>query len=232
MNLVKNIKNIIIDTITKAIKIIDDLFFRSSYREKNFYVNKQNVPRTLITVWGFLDFERTYYTNKNKENGFFLIDELFGFEKYKNYDQIIRGLLINESINTNINKACNNSLVYNFDILKSLSTSSLPDIPRQTVYNWMKNWSIPKIDYEPIENGKTLYVMADEKWIHDQIRKNKLNDDEKHKKHFIMSKCFVIFTGAKTKNGRTELLGKHTFITSSKSPWKDLMDEICIIYDF
>lgn len=232
VNLFANIKKLIVDTIIYAIKIIDNLFLNSDYRKKNFFINKQSIPRTIVSTWGTLSFERTYYTDKNKENGFFLIDELFGFEKYKTYDQIIRGLLINESVNTNPNKACNNSLVYNFDILKYLTPSKVSDIPRQTIYNWIKNWVIPKIDYDCIENGNTLYVMADEKWIHEQIRKCKLSDDEKTKKHFIMSKCFVIFTGAKTKNGRTELLGKHTFITSSKTPWKDLMDEICKIYDF
>ena len=232
LNLITSIKNIIVDTIVYSIKIIDDLFLKSDYRKQNFYISKQNVPRTIISTWGNMFFERTYYTDKNKENGFFLIDELFGFEKYKNYDQIIRGLLINESINTNVNKACNNSLVYNFDILKNLTTSKVVDIPRQTVYNWIKNWDIPKVDYKPIENGNTLYVMADEKWIHEQIKTIKLSNEDKTKKHFIMSKCFVIFTGAKTKNERTELLGKHVFITSSKTPWKDLMDEICKIYDF
>ena len=74
--------------------------------------------------------------------------------------------------------------------------------------------------------------MADEKWIHEQIRKSKLDDNEKDKKHYIMSKCFIIFTGAKIKNNRTELLNRHVFITSSKTPWKDLMDEISTIFDF
>lgn len=232
LNLTRSIKNIIIDTIINSIRIIDNLFLNSNYRQKYFYINKQSVPRTIITYWGSLYFERTYYTDKNKNNGFFLIDELFGFEKYKSYDQIIRGLLINASVITNPNKACNNSLVYNFDLLKNLSNSSLPDIPRQTIYNWINNWVIPKVNYEPIQNNKTLYVMADEKWIHKQIRKATLSIDEKSKKHFIMSKCFVIFTGSKIKNGRTELLGKHIFITSSKSPWNNLMDEICKVYDF
>ena len=232
LNLIRDIKDIILNTIVYVIDTIDKLFLNSSYRKEHFYVNKQNVSRTIVTVWGTLSFKRTYYTNKSKEDGFFLIDELFDFEKYKTYDQVIRGLLINESANTNTNKACNNSLVYNIDILKNLTSSSLPDIPRQTVYNWIKNWSIPDVSYDPIDNDKTLYVMVDEKWIHEQIRKDNLNEDEKNKKHYIMSKCFVAFTGAKTKNGRTELLGKHTFITSSKTPWKDLMDKICEIYDF
>ena len=163
LNLIRDIKDIILNTIVYVIDTIDKLFLNSSYRKEHFYVNKQNVSRTIVTVWGTLSFKRTYYTNKSKEDGFFLIDELFDFEKYKTYDQVIRGLLINESANTNTNKACNNSLVYNIDILKNLTSSSLPDIPRQTVYNWIKNWSIPDISYDPIDNDKTLYVMVDEK---------------------------------------------------------------------
>ena len=232
LNLISSINKIIIDTLSYAIRIVDNLFLNSEERIKYFYINKKNVSRTIVGVWGSISFERTYYTDKNKQNGFYFIDELFGFEKYKTYDQIVRGLLINESVNTNVNKACNNSLNYNFDILNYFSSNALPNIPRQTIYNWIKNWNIPKVNYQPIANKNVLYVMCDEKWIHEQIRKSKLNDEEKSKKHYIMSKCFVIFTGATVKNKRKKLLNKHVFITSSKSPWKDLMDEICKIYDF
>ncbi len=234
LNLINDFKTIVIDTISYVIRVIDKLFLDSKYRKKNFYINKQAIPRTIVDVFGTLCFERNYYTDKNKENGFFLIDEIFGFEKYKTYGQVIRGLLINEAVNTNVNRACNNSLVYNISILDNLKngSNSLPNIPRQTVYKWITNWILPKIEYNTIETTETIYVMADEKWIHEQIRKDKFDIDEKDKKHYIMSKCFVIFTGVKRKHNRTKLLNRHIFITSSKTPWKDLMDEICKIYDF
>ena len=41
-----------------------------------------------------------------------------------------------------------------------------------------------------------------------------------------MSKCFVIFTHIKNKGKRNIL------ITTTNKPWKELMDEICQIYDF
>lgn len=229
----KKIHELIIKTLEHAIKIIDELFSKSEYRRKHFYINKQNVNRTIVDIYGTLSFSRTYYTNKDKENGFFMIDELFGFEQYKTYSQLVRSLLIKESTNTNVNKACNNSLVYNFNILDNLNkNSNINNIPRQTVYHWIKELVIPKVNYEPIETKETLYVMADEKWIHEQIRLNKLELDEQQKKHYIMSKCFVIFTGISRKNKRSKLLNRHIFITSSKTPWKELMDEICKIYDF
>lgn len=36
-------------------------------------------------------------------------------------------------------------------------------IPRQSIYRWLRNTKITNINYAPINNGKTLYVMADEK---------------------------------------------------------------------
>ena len=68
--------------------------------------------------------------------------------------------------------------------------------------------------------------MVDEKWIHKQD-KNIPNT-----RKYIMAKCFVIFTGIKRKGKRSRLTGKHTFITSSDSPWKKLMQELPNIYDF
>lgn len=233
LSFTKKIHEIIIRVLKSAIKTIDNLFAKSDYRRKNFYINKQNINRTIVDCYGELSFNRTYYTDKNKENGFFMIDKLFGFEQYKTYSQLVRSLLIKEATNTNVNKACSNSLVYNFNILDSLKTKNdINSIPRQTVYNWIKQLIIPKVNYKPIETKETLYVMADEKWIHEQIRLNKLDLSEKEKKHYIMSKCFVIFTDISRKNNRSKLLNRHVFITSSKTPWKDLMDEICKIYDF
>ena len=46
----------------------------------------------------------------------------------------------------------------------------------------------------------------------------KLDENKKNNNHFIMSKCFVVFTGASRKNNKTKLLNKHIFITSSKRP--------------
>lgn len=47
-----------------------------------------------------------------------------------------------------------------------------------------------------------------------------------------MSKCFVVFTHIKKDGKRHILKGKHTFITTGKRPYVELMDEISKIYDF
>lgn len=249
LNYEKNMANLLIETIKNAIPKIDKIFESSEYRKKNFYISKRDIPRDRELMFGSLYYSRNCYCDKNKKNCFFFIDRLFGFEKYTTYDNLIRGLIINESVNTNANMTSNNALNSSYSILDCLNVNELKKIPRQTIYRWINDWEIPNVAYNTIKSHGTLYVMADEKWIHKQMKKElkkKISiglkkytkeeidgfKEELRKKHYIMSKCFIIFTGAKIEHGRTKLLGRHIFTTSSKNPWKELMDEISKIYDF
>lgn len=232
--LLSKFKQMILQIYQKSIVLIDKLFLNSEYRKNNFYKSSSTpIKRTIVKIFGELSFERYYYVDKDKKNGFFFIDELFGFEEYKTYDDIVRSILIDRSVNDNVNKTSEN---YNLNLLnleQYLTQSYTNSIPRQTIYNWIHQWDIPKIKYDYYDNdSKHLYVMVDEKWIHEQVRLNTLTEEEKKKKHYIMSKCFVTFTGAKTKNNRTTLLNRHVFMTTSNKPWKDFMSEIYNIYNY
>lgn len=231
INLMDKFKEVIIKTLEKSIPKIDELFLNSRYRK--FYFYKSNVQkRSITTIFGDLNFERIYYTNKDKQNGFYFIDELFGFEKYTTYDPIVRALLIDSSVTTNANlSSSKTSLILN-NYKDYMDKNYFKNISRQTIYNWEKEWNVPKVEYPYYEGNKKLYVMVDEKWIHEQIRLSLLNDEEKKKHHYIMTKCFVAFTGAITKNKRTKLLNRHVFMTTSDKPWKEFIDEIYNIYNF
>lgn len=232
--LLSKLKQIIIQIIKKAIPLIDDMFLNSEYRKKNFYKSSSKpLERTIINIFGELNFERYYYVDKNKKNGFFFIDQLFSFEKYKTYDEVIRATLIDRSINNNVNNVSQNYNICFLNLEQYLTQSFTNSIPRQTIYNWIHKWNVPKVEYDYYDNdSKHLYVMIDEKWIHEQVRLAALTDDERNKKHYIMSKCFVTFTGAKTKNNRTTLLNRHIFMTTSNQPWKEFMNDIYNIYNY
>lgn len=229
---IQNISNnFIINFIINFINIIDNEYINSEQRKKDFYINKKKVSRTIVTIFGEITFSRTLFINKQTGEYYFFVDDVLGIEQYKTYDPVVRGIAINDAINTNPNNASEYSLFNKFNLLDYVSNKKKINIPRQTIYKWLQDLHIKTINYEPINNGKTLYVMADEKWIHQQERNmNKLSEEKKKK--YIMSKCFIIFTGIKRKNKRSKLVGRHVFITSSKTPWKDLMNEIYKIYDF
>ena len=226
LNMQRIINNSIKEAIVKFIELIDLEFKKSVKRKKFYFVNKSNVTRTIYTVFGEITFNRTLYRKKKENVYYYFVDDILGIEKYKLYDPVIRGIAISDSVNYNPNNASYHSSLDSLDILNTLSRNGTSIISRQSIYRWIREYQVKSITYDPIDNGSTLYIMADEKWIHKQ---DKL--DEKKKK-WIMSKCFVVFTGIKRKGKRSELIGRHIFITSSKNPYKELMDEICKIYDF
>lgn len=226
LNLQYNVFTEINKLIIEFFKVVDDTYRESPERKKVAYINIKEKPRTLVTIFGELTFSRTYYKYKNEDKYFYYLDEILKLPKYDTYDPIVKAIAIDDAVNFNANNASYHSSLRTLNILHSVS-NSINMIPRQSIYRWLRNTKITNINYDPINNGKTLYVMADEKWIHEQDK----NNNEK-KKRYIMSKCFIVFTHIKSKGKRNTLKGKHVFITTSSNPYKELMDEICKIYDF
>lgn len=225
LSIQKKTNEIIRNFIIEFINIIDKTFKNSSERKAKYNINKSNVKRTIYTIYGEICFERTFYIDKKSNEYYYYVDDILGLESYTTYDTLIRGLVVNDAVNYNPNNASYHSSIDSFNIINMLN-NKVKQISRQSVYRWVRSTPITKITYDPIENGTTLYVMADEKWIHMQDKANA------KKKKWLMSKCFVIFTGIKRKDKRNKLIGKHIFITLSSNPYKELMDEICKIYDF
>ena len=201
---------------------LDKVFKNSSKRKENYNINKSNIKRTIVTIFGSITFYRTLYINKTTGEYYFYVDDVLGLEAYKNYDPIVRAILVQDSVATNPNHTSVYSPLFFLNLKNQLTNS----IPKQTIYKFKQETKIRKINYEEIDTNNTLYVMVDEKWIHEQDKNNP------NKKKWIMSKCFVTFTGIKRKGKRSRLIGRHVFITTSDKPWKEFMDEIYMIYNF
>ena len=232
LNFQKNIFNLLKESIQYIATTLDDQFKKSAERLKKWNINKSNISRTITTIFGTFTFYRTYYESKDKNDKFFYVDKTLGIEAFKRYDSIIRGYAIDKTIKTNANKVASYSLDANTPILDLINNSEENKIPRQTIYRWIKEWKLSKPKYDTIEvPNRKLFVMGDEKWIHEQIHEEQA-EEEKQKHHFIMSKCFVVFTGIEQKGKRKKLIGKHIFITSSSNPWLEFINEISEIYDF
>ena len=208
--------------ISKFFETLDKVFRNSSKRKEKYYISKSNVKRTIVTIFGTITFYRTLYINKLTGEYYFYVDDVLGLESYKNYDPIVRAILVQDSVITNPNHTSNYSPLDILNLKNRLNES----IPKQTIYKFKQDTKIRKINYEEIETDKTLYVMVDEKWIHKQDK------NEAGKKKWIMSKCFVTFTGIKRKGKRGRLTGRHVFISTSDKPWKEFMNEIYTVYNF
>ena len=213
------VKNVVISTFQE----IDNEFKNSAYRKSRYHINKSNVSRTLITIVGDIHFTRTYYQNKlSKKCKFFYIDKTFDLPKYDHYDPIVKGIAISNAVNTSQAQSARDTSAFIGELKYFIDPSSLNNIPRQSIYNWIKEWHTPDIVPTAIETPETLYVMADEKYIGAQ-------DIDKD----IMVKCFVTFEGVKdiSKNRRM-LVNRSVFSCYDSNAWLLFMDFISKRYDF
>ena len=214
-----------LDFTTKYYELIDKDFRDSEQRKKNYVINKSNVPRTLITIFGTITFHRTLYQHKVTGEYYFYVDDVCGIDAYKNYDPLVRAILVQDSVLMNPNHTSKFSSLSSLNLLGMLKGQL--SVPKQIIYKMKQETKIRKIAYDEIKSDNhVLYVMVDEKWIHEQDK------TKPNQKKWIMGKCFVFFTGIKRKGKRSRLIGKHIFMTTSNEPWKELMNEVDKIYNF
>ena len=219
----QNIMNeISITFLSNYFESVDKVFKILKKEKKIIILINLMLKELLLPYLVTITFYRTLYLNKLTGEYYFYVDDALGLEAYKNYDSIIRAILVQDSVVTNPNHPSRHCPLNILNLKNRLNES----IPKQTIYKFKQDTKIRKINYEEIKTNKSLYVMVDEKWIHKQDKFNPL------KKKWIMSKCFVTFTGIKRKGKRSRLTGRHIFITSSDKPWKEFMDEIHMIYNF
>lgn len=212
------IKNIVISTFEE----IDRDYKYSADRKSRYYINKSNVSRTLITIVGEITFSRTYYKCKHSNKNFFYLDTSFDLPKYDHYDPIVKGIAINNAVNTSQALSARNTSAFIGDLSHFMDDSSINNIPRQSIYNWIKQWKTPDIIPTSVETPETLYVMADEKYIGAQ-------DIEKN----IMVKSFVVFEDVKEiSKYRRQLVNRTVFSHYGDKPWDAFMDFIAKKYDF
>ena len=212
------VKSIVVSTFEE----LDNEFKESSYRKTRYFINKSNVSRTLITIVGEISFKRTYYISKYSNKKFFYIDKIFDLPKKDHYDPIVKAVAISKAISTSQAQSVRDTSSLINDLSYFESNSIIKNIPRQSVYNWIKNWYVPNIVPKSVETPKTLYIMADEKYIGAQdIQKN------------IMIKSFVAFEDiVDVSKNRRKLVNKTIFSHYGDKPWIAFMDYIAMRYDF
>lgn len=212
------VKSIIISTFEE----LDNEFKQSAYRKSCYFINKSNVSRTLITIVGDITFKRTYYVSKYSNKKFFYIDKIFDLPKKAHYDPIVKAIAVSKAISTSQAQSVRDTSSLISDLSYFESNSIVKDIPRQSVYNWIKDWYVPNIIPKAVETPETLYVMADEKYIGSQ------NIDKD-----IMVKSFVTFEDviAVSKN-RRKLVNRTVFSHYGDKPWIAFMNYISMKYNF
>ena len=149
----KYILNIIASTFEEF-----DLQLRNSLERKNrYYINKTNVPRSITTIFGTVNFKRTLFKNKISNKYVFLLDKYFNLPKYDHYDSIIKSIAINNTFNTSQAQAARDISSITNGLSYFIDKERVFNIPRQSIYNWIKKWKVPNIVPKSVSTPETIY---------------------------------------------------------------------------
>lgn len=218
----EKVRKLILEIIVTTFEEIDKGYAKTSERKAKYNINKSNVERTLITIFGTVTFKRTYYVSKLDNSKSFFIDKAFGFPKYDHYDPVVKAIAIDKAFSTNQAQAGKDVGEQISNIKDVCNNRDRLYIPRQSVHNWINEWNTPKNVYEPVDTPETLYIMADEKFLGCQD----LDGD-------IMAKCMIAFEDVKkVGKHRNALINKTIFTTYGPEPWKQFADILVQKYDF
>ena len=216
--------NIVKKAIVRSFESIDRKY-KNSERRKSLYYTKGLYPRTIMTLFGEVTFQREYYVPKgHNTDGFFYVDNLFSLPKRDYYDPMIKALIIEKSSQF--------SYIQSGEIIgdmigskfKSMTDSLYSKISRQTVYNVIKHADMEIIIDEVKDDVETIYIQLDEKWVYTQNNNHQMKE----------IKAAVIYTDIKEEyNGRNSLVNRHV-ITSDVSAYdirKKVLDYINQAYN-
>jgi len=201
------VNDIGVNTLLAIIEQLNDTIKKAPERKGRYHVHKNGAERTLITRFGELNFERTYYKNVLEKNYVYMLDELLGIKKYERIEGNLKADILEKAANLSYEKAA------------KLSTPS--PVTRQTVKNIIReNGAIENLELKAKDKKKvdTIYIEADEDHVPLQNGKNK-----------EMKLIYVYDDKKEINKGRIELKNKRYF-TGEIDP-EDLWTEVATYLD-
>ena len=232
INLVKSFDEVVNKSIILAIQsYIENLDYEytNSYERKQKYDIKDYCERTILTIFGEITIKRHFFKSKLNGKSFCYIDRKLGLKKYQYFDPYIQALVIEKASQDSISKACRdiNELIGNRVALNKKTKY----LSRQSARNIILNSILSEEEDTELETPEELYIIADEKWISTQRKK----DGSKHKKKDhdkkVMTKSIVIFDGYNKDGKRRYLKNKKVFASPTKNIIDESLDYINNIYD-
>lgn len=213
-----NMNSFMCNSLKYILEEIDRCYCNSLERKRKYHI-KFKTKRTILTVFGEITYNRTFFKSKLNGSCFCYVDRMLGIPKYDYFDPYIKAEILSFVSNNNYSDTANhiNSLIGN-----RISVNEKNKLMnRQTVRNVILKAKLSKPDIKRLPNVSELFIMADEKWIPTQNNKKKK----------VMQKSIVIFDGFIKKGKRKSLNHKMTFSGRNEEFIFEAMDYIEKAYD-
>ena len=136
----------------ECLKEIEENIRQSEFRKKNYYVAYKADRRTLLTTFGNLEIERTYYKPKNGGKSVYLLDKYVGLAPHDKVSLAVKTKFVEEAVETSYQKGGE----------KACMTEDV--VSKQTVKNTIHELEVELEEEIPVQKKKikNLHIQADE----------------------------------------------------------------------
>ncbi len=148
------------EMIKEACGLVDEIVRDEKKRKARYEVVRKD-KRSIKTIFGDVEYIRTYYKNKEEGGYVYLADEILGIEKYQRIDKAVKAAIVEKVVEMSYEKAAKEVL-------------GEERITRQSVMNILRRIEAAQLDrIEHNKKGvagskkvvKELYIEADEDHI-------------------------------------------------------------------
>ena len=194
------------------VDMVEKIIFETKERKKQFESLERD-DRTVISIFGEINFKRRYYNEKDVDDKVYLLDQTLEIEPNKRLLSNVLERLIDRAIDTSYEDAGSN-VAYGVKISK------------QEVKNEIEKLDLNKDFYPEVKEKKkvkNIYVLADEDHVH--LQEGGIEEP----------RIIVVYDGIKKNGKRVELENKRHFggIYTNKIDdlWEEVADYIEKAYD-
>jgi hypothetical protein len=93
------------DILKAVLEARDQEIWKEKERRLTWEVVRKNNSRTILTLFGDVSYQRTYYRNKSTGEYLHLLDEQAGFKKRRRIDPLMEALILEKAIDCSYQKA-------------------------------------------------------------------------------------------------------------------------------
>jgi len=194
----------------QVLENLDEKIRENKEERPGYWVERRDDEKSVLTVFGKVNYTRTYYRNKHDGICKHLVDEIAGYTPHMKVDPVVKGELLDHAAEKSYEKATKALSLYNAG--KKLS--------RQTVSNIVKSFDNPRTyeEQEPKKEVPVVYIEADED--HLSVRGNKR----------LYGKLAYVHEGIRA--GRLKSPKYFSGVTKdSEDLWFEILDYIYSTYD-
>ena len=188
-----------------VIEYAEEEIFKLKERKEQ-YESLEKDERSVISIFGEINYKRRYYRNKVNDKKVYLLDELIGIKPKQRLLQDVQERLIKEAIDTSYEKA-GHKAAYGVTISKQEVKNEIESL------NLEKNFYNEKNIKKQVKN---VYIIADEDHVH--LQKGGIEEP----------RMVIVYDNILQLGKRVELKNKRHFGGLYKGKIHDLWDEVSL----